>query len=456
MKTVRSSKHPGLRIAPGKREPGILLTGVSGELADRFAVGERILSVDGRPIEDMLDFNYYTIFSDSPLIGIRAVSGEERRVAVPADLLAGEGLQFEPLVFKTCGNDCVFCFVKQMPTGLREDLYLMDEDYRLGFLYGNYVSMALIRDRELERIVTQRLSPVYVSVHSTDMPLRNRLLGLKRSRDIMAVLGRLRESGISIHTQIVLLPGWNDGEHLERTLNDLAALRGEPGEGGVESVGIVPVGLTAHRANLTELTPFTREGHRQVVDQVESLQGKFLEDCGSRFVFLADEFYLGAGQPLPAASAYEDLPLIDNGIGMAREFIDAVLAEIPEWRPPAQPVRVALLTGGLGAQIFRDHLLERLKPLPGLELTVCPIENRLFGARITVSGLLPGRELLAAAGEVADAVDLLVIPPNTLNAADLFLDNLSLDDFLARAPLPVSIPESGLLTGIADSVSTTG
>jgi putative radical SAM enzyme (TIGR03279 family) len=442
---IRSDKHPGIRFAGSKQQPGIKLIRVSPELAGRLAPGDRILAVDGTPIEDVLDFHYHSVFGMEPELRVLGEDGKERLQKIRSEELEGDSLEFEPLQFKTCGNDCVFCFIHQMPDGLREDLYLMDEDYRLGFLYGNYVTLALAREHELDRIIRQHLSPVYLSVHATDMELRNRLLGLKRSRDVHATIRRLLDGGIDIHTQIVLLPGWNDGEALERTLTDLVAY-----QPGILSLGIVPVGLTRHRERLDTLDGFDAAGCAKVIDQVRPWQERCLAEFGSRFVHLGDEFYLQADRPLPPTEAYEDFFLIDNGIGMAREFLDVVRAEAREWREPVRNCRVGILTGGLGEKLFREQLLPELASLPGLELHVAGLANSLFGEKITVSGLLPGRELLEGRTQLPAELDLLLLPPNTLNAADRFLDDLTLEEFRASCDLPVMVPESGLLGAVGE------
>jgi putative radical SAM enzyme (TIGR03279 family) len=440
---IRSDKHPGLRNAPGAGGVGIELIKVPESLRALLAPGERILGVDEHAIEDILDFHYYTSLSLEPLLKVQDRAGKVREFEVAGDTLAGAELEFEPLTFKTCGNDCVFCFIHQMPRGLREDLYLMDEDYRLGFLYGNYVTMALIREHEMKRILTQRLSPVYLSVHATDMALRNRLLGLKKSRDIMKTIDRLLEGGIEIHTQIVLLPGWNDGPALDKTISDLAAKHP-----GIASIGIVPVGLSGHRVGLTKLEGFDGPGLGAVVDQVNAHRERLKKQMGDAFVHLADEFFLGAGLPLPAREEYEEFPLLDNGIGMAREFIDAVGEEVAGWEAPARPLRVGLLTGRLGELLLTERVLPLLADLPGLELQIVGLDNKLFGPRITVSGLLPGKDLLAGAAQLGDGTDLLLIPPNTLNADDLFLDDISLAEFREQVGLPLRVPESGFLNEI--------
>ncbi len=449
MKIQRSRKHPGLRVLPEKREPGIALVAVGQDLAGSLAPGDRVLAVDGNAIDDLLDFHYYSALEAEPVLTVLSSAGEKRRVAVSGESLGGGQLEFEPLVFRTCGNDCVFCFIHQMPEGLREDLYFMDEDYRLGFLYGNYVTLALAREHELRRIVEQRLSPVYLSVHSTDMALRNRLLGLKKSRDIHELIRRLLDGGIAIHSQIVLLPGWNDGKELDRTLRELAAYHP-----GMESVGVVPVGLTDHRSKLTPLDGFDASGCEEVVAQVESWQERFRSELGARFVHLADEFYLSAARPLPAREDYEGFPLADNGIGMSRDFVDEVLAEAREWSAPGRPLRVSVVTGRLGERLFREYLLPELAGLPGLDLHVLGLDNRLFGSRVTVSGLLPGREILAGVAALPADRDLVLVPPNTLNAQELFLDDLSLDEMRSESPLPLLVPSTGLLASLRDFESS--
>ncbi len=430
-----------------KPEPGLGVLRVGKSLEGKIGPGDRILKVDGQDIEDVLDFHYYSVLTQEPVLTVRSNSEEVQDIPLVSEDLDGSNLEFEPLVFKSCGNDCVFCFIHQMPPGLREDLYFMDEDYRLGFMYGNYVTLALARERELERIIRQQLSPVYLSVHATDMPLRNKLLGLKRSRDLDETIRRLIDGGITLHTQVVLLPGWNDGEHLDKTLRDLAAYYPD-----VASLGIVPVGLTDHRKTLTNLEGFDVEGAARALDQVEAFQSEFYAEHGSRFVYMADEFFLLTGRPFPSQEEYEDFPLIDNGIGMGREFVETVKAEAARWTKPNAKLRVGILTGRLGEILFEEYLKETLQALPGIEFEIKVLDNRLFGSRITVSGLLPGRELLDAALELPQDLDLLLIPPNTLNASELFLDDLSLEDFRSALSMPVAIAEAGLLDIIGQSI----
>ncbi|MBC8367661.1 DUF512 domain-containing protein [bacterium] len=420
---------------------------VGETLKDKIAPGDRILKVDGQDIEDVLDFHYYSVLTQEPILQLRDSSGEVKELALASEDLDGSNLEFEPLVFKSCGNDCVFCFIHQMPPGLREDLYFMDEDYRLGFMYGNYVTLALARERELDRIIRQQLSPVYLSVHATDMPLRNKLLGLKRSRNLDETIRRLIDGGITLHTQVVLLPAWNDGEHLDKTLRDLAAYFPD-----VASLGIVPVGLTDHRKTLTDLVGFDVAGAARALEQVEAFQSEFHAEHGCRFVYMADEFYLLAGRAFPSQDEYEDFPLIDNGIGMGREFVETVKAEAARWEKPQADLRVGILTGRLGEILFEEYLRDTLAALPGIEFEIKILDNKLFGSRITVSGLLPGRELLDAALELPEDLDLLLLPPNTLNASELFLDDLSLEDFRAAVPMPVAIAEAGLLDIIGQSI----
>ncbi|MBN2171882.1 MAG: DUF512 domain-containing protein [Candidatus Krumholzibacteriota bacterium] len=442
---LRSCRHPGLRVARGRGEPGLEILGVGEALAGRARAGERVLAVDGHALEDRLDYLYFTSFSERPRLRIRAVDGAEREETFSPGELAGDALAFAPLAFRTCGNDCVFCFIQQNPPGLRDELYLMDEDYRLGFLFGNYVTLALAKDRDLDRIVRLRLSPVYLSVHATDPALRNRLLGIKRSRDVLAVIDRLASGGVTLHAQVVLVPGWNDGAQLERTLDDLAARHP-----CLASVGVVPVGLTVHRGGLTPLAAYDAAGCARVIDQVAPRQERWLAVLGTRFAFLADEFYLQGRRPLPGLEHYEDLAQIDNGIGMARDFAALLAQEAAAWRPPRRTLRAALVTGRLGERLWREVLLPELASLPGLLTRLVALDNPLYGAPVTVSGLLPGRAILAALQGLAGEADVAVLPPNVLNAAGRFLDDLTLAELHEASPLPVLVPETGMLGVLSD------
>lgn len=289
--------------------------------------GDRLLAVNGESVQDIIDLSFALAEEEIELL-IEHVSGEREIISFEKDYDEELGLEFESAVFdnvRQCANKCVFCFVDQMPPGMRDSLYIKDDDYRLSFLYGNFVTLTNIGPRDLERIAKLHLSPLYVSVHTTNGTLREKMLGGKRAGKIMGQLTELVEKGIDLHTQVVLCPGFNDGRELERTIRDLYALHPS-----VLSLAIVPVGLTRYRDDCHPLTGFTQNGSREVIRLVRQWQEKCRQETGESFVYLADEFYLAAGEEIPDYEAYDGFPQLENGVGIVRAF----LAEWEEERIP--------------------------------------------------------------------------------------------------------------------------
>jgi putative radical SAM enzyme (TIGR03279 family) len=413
--------------------------------------GDRILAINGAPLRDVIDFHFH--------------AGEERlRLGVERegrshtlDLTrrpAGLGLELEaprPAEIATCANKCVFCFIHQLPRGLRKSLYVKDDDFRLSFLHGNYITLTDLDEAELERIEAQRLSPLYVSVHATDPDLRHALLGQPRvRRELLPVMERLAKAGIAMHGQIVLCPGWNDGAQLERTVHELARLHP-----AVPTVAVVPVGLTRHRERLPQLRAVTVEEASTLVRTIEGWQSRFQTALGTRFVWAADELYLQSGIPLPSARAYEGFAVAEDGIGLVRRFEDGfarALARPPA--PPPRPRRVTVVTGEMFAPRMRA-LVGRLG-VEGLTVRVAPIANEFFGRGIGVAGLLTGRDIqiqLAQSACGADGLgDEVLVPAVTLrDGADVFLDDLTPGDVADSLGTPVTAIEpdaSAFLTAL--------
>ncbi len=357
--------------------------------------GDRILAINGAPLRDVIDFHFHAGEETLDLSLDR--EGRERTVRMTR---RGAALGLElapprPAEIATCANKCVFCFIHQLPKGMRKSLYVKDDDFRLSFLHGNYITLTDLDEAELQRIETQRLSPLYVSVHATDPDLRHALLGQPRvRRELLPVMERLAKAGIAMHAQIVLCPGWNDGAHLERTVHELARLHP-----AVPTTAVVPVGLTRHRERLPDLRAVTAEEAVTLVRAVEGWQRAFQATLGTRFVWAADELYLSAGLPLPPARAYEGFAVAEDGIGLVRRFEDAWTRALT--RPPAplsRPRRATVVTGELFAPRMRA-LLDRLA-LPGLTVDLVPIRNEFFGRGIGVAGLLTGRDIQLQLGEV--------------------------------------------------------
>jgi putative radical SAM enzyme (TIGR03279 family) len=347
------------------------------------------------------------------------------------------GFEFESAVFdrvRTCANKCLFCFVDQMPTGLRESLYVKDDDYRLSFLYGNFVTLTNLTTADFNRIRQFHLSPLYVSVHTTDGALREKLLGIPRAAEIMQQLQAFVDVGIELHTQIVLCPGYNDGEALIRTIRDLAALRPE-----VLSMAIVPVGLTRFREYCHPLRTFTQEEAAAIVDEVAGFQTEFREETGCSFVYLSDEFYLRAGRQVPPESVYDGYPQLENGIGLVRSFLS-------DWDAIGGLEGLSANLGSiiekkvvLSGTAFAPILAELLQPLSG-SVQVLAVENQFFGPAVNVSGLLTGQDIVAKVNSLGYKPSAVIIPSTTLRKNEpIFLDAMTTDEVQRELVAPLMV-----------------
>jgi putative radical SAM enzyme (TIGR03279 family) len=398
--------------------------------------GDVILSINGHPLRDAIDFQFYAADARLRLAvardgGRRAVDLERTGSDLGIDLVPPR-----PREIATCSNTCVFCFIHQNPRGLRRSLYVKDDDFRLSFLHGNYITLSDLDEADLARIEAQRLSPLYVSVHATDPELRHRLLGRPRhSADVLPRMMRLAQAGICMHAQIVLCPDLNDGLHLQRTVFELAPLHPR-----VVTVAIVPVGLTRHRERLPALRLITRDEAQALVDTVEGWQARFRERLGTRFVFLADELYLVAGRAFPPAAAYEGFPVAEDGIGLVRRFEDALAPALSRARPLGQARTLTVVTG----ELYGPRLTRWLAPLVarGIVARVVAVPNVFFGRTIGVAGLLTGQDIqrhLAGADELGQAV---LVPAVAVRETDgVFLDDLAPDDLGRDLGVPVRIVE---------------
>jgi putative radical SAM enzyme (TIGR03279 family) len=407
--------------------------------------GYSILTVNGQKIQDAIDFRY-KIADERVKIIFADDKGKEIDFKFH-DVAAGDlGITLDDHKVRTCKNDCIFCFIRQQPQGMRRVLYIKDEDYRLSFTHGNFVTLSNTTDEDIARIIEQRLSPIYVSVHATDDTLRRCMLKNEKLAPIIPRLRLLGENGISIHTQVVLCPGINDGPQLERTINDLVDLYP-----AVETLAVVPVGLTKYRDNLPNLRTYHADEAATIIDYVEMRQKEIRKACGSRFVWAADEFYVQANRPFPKRSQYEEMNQFENGIGMVREFLSVFNRKKPHLKKlKYQDKRALFLTGYSAHPFFSTEILPFLKDELGLNVSLHPVKNRFWGESVTVSGLLTGQDLLREARAKLQDFDHLVLPPNCLNQDDLFLDNLSLDQFQTVLQKPVSIGQYDLAATIKD------
>lgn len=387
--------------------------------------GDRIIRVNGHKVRDYLDFNFYAAGETLLTLEVIKKDGEHWEIEVERAEDEDFGLTFEQIVPRQCANECIFCFCKGNPPNARSALFVRDEDVRLSFLYGNYTTLTSITAEEMERVIEQRLSPQYVSIHATDVDVRAYLLGIDRRRaDISAKLQRLMDAGIEIHAQVVLCPTINDGAVLLRTIEDLAAHYPR-----IRSVAIVPLGLTRYNRD-PRLVPVTAEFCRRVIDDIAPVQRRLRERLGTNFAFLGDEIYLRAGRPIPGRRHYGDYPQIEDGVGMVRAFYERfnALWRRLQRRPPAHPARLhaTVMTGKLFAPILRERL-ERINARFGTRLHVAAVENTYFGPEIVVAGLITGQDVLAARDAIQG--ESLIIPRSALRGdEDLMLDGTTLVD----------------------------
>jgi len=380
--------------------------------------GDELLEINGQRIRDDIDYRFYQ--GDGNITLKVAHQGEVVFYDIEKDDEDQLGIILEEMKILSCGNDCVFCFVDQNPRGLRDQLYFRDGDYRLSFMYGNYTTMTNAGPAILQRIITQRLSPQYISVHVTDQEIRRRLMGLKRDDQILEKLRLLHDNGIDMHTQIVLCPGINDGPALAKTVADLFALHKH-----VVSLAVVPVGLTDHRFGLTELKKVDRPYAAALLDTLDEWQRRFRKECGRGFVYASDEFYIVAGRDIPSARQYDGFPQFENGVGLVRSFIRDTrkqAARFPERISPTK--RLTMVTGELAEGFMREQILPLFKRVRGLHVELVAAPNVLFGRNVTVAGLLSGKCLYSAL-HGNDCGDLLLLPPDILNADALFLDDMT-------------------------------
>lgn len=404
-------------------EPG----SIAAELG--MEAGDRLVSIAGRPVVDLLDVALADQTEDLCIELLKA-NGEIWLLEFDKDAEEPLGLNVPHPEPEECGNQCLFCFVHQLPRGMRKSLYVKDEDYRFSFLYGAYVTLTNIGEEDVRRIIEQRLSPLYVSVHASDEELRRTLLG-RQGPAILPLLRRLVEAGIKLHTQVVLCPGHNDGPALLQTLTDLYALGPN-----ILSLAVVPVGLTGHRRNLPPLRLPTIDEARRTLAMIHDFQEECLRQGGSRFVFAADELYLRAEQPFPLIDDYEDLDQLENGVGMIPLFCEEA-EQVLEGVDRLPPGPFSVLTGeSAAAEVSR--FASALEAAAGTKIFVHVIRNEFFGGGVTVAGLVTGRDILQQLRGVELGRRLLVPEVMLRDGEDVFLDDLRLEELSRELNLPTT------------------
>ncbi len=411
-----------------------------------FEVGDRLVSVNGTPPRDLIDYRF--LCADEVLeLEVLDVAGKTHRVEIEKDYDEDLGLEFATALFDgmiQCNNRCPFCFIDQQPPGKRQSLYFKDDDYRLSFLYGSYLTLTNLTQREWDRIEQLRLSPLYVSIHATEPEVRSRLLKNPRAGQILEQLKWFQKRRLQIHAQVVVCPGINDGQHLERSLLDLAKFhRGEVPT--VASVAVVPVGLTRFRPAEDELTPVTRDQASEVIGLVQALQTKFRQKLGTTFAWLADEWFLIAGCELPPTSHYEDYPQLDNGVGSIRQFIEQfqdVAVEKLHVTSLYPPRRLTWVVGNAVEKAF-EPLLNQLNQVEGLKVNMVALCSQYWGQTITVTGLLTGQDLLQGL-QGRDLGDAILLPSVMLKHGDTrFLDDMTVEELALRLGTPI-LPVGGV------------
>lgn len=436
-----------LSIQPA-RITGILPGSIAEEIG--FEPGDRLVSINSQPPRDLIDYQF--LCADEFLtLEVLDAQGKTHTVEIEKDYDEDLGLEFETALFDgliQCTNRCPFCFIDQQPPGKRETLYLRDDDYRLSFLYGSYLTLTNLPPREWQRIEQMRLSPLYVSVHATEAEVRTRLLKNPRAGQILDQLQWFQERDLQIHAQVVVCPGINDGEHLTRTLQDLASFhQGEVP--AVASVAVVPVGLTRFRPEEDELIPVTPAKAQEVIDQVQALQRSLKQKTGTHVIWLADEWFLIAGRDLPPESHYEDYPQIDNGVGSIRQFLrqfEEAAEDLPAAIAP--PRRLTWVVGNAVERAF-EPIVQRLNQVEGLHFQMVALNSDYWGQSITVTGLLTGQDL-AAGLQGRDLGDQVLLPSLMLKHGDQrFLDDMTVGELAAQLQAPV-LPVSGI-EGLIDA-----
>lgn len=415
--------------------PALITRVVPGSIAEDlgFEAGDRLVAINGQHPRDLIDYRFLCADEELSLAVLDAV-GETHYLDIEKEYDDDLGLEFESALFDgliQCNNRCPFCFIDQQPPGKRDTLYLKDDDYRLSFLYGSYLTLTNLSQREWDRIAQLRLSPLYVSVHATEPEVRARLLKNPRAGQILDQIQWFQDHQLQIHAQVVVCPGINDGAHLERSLLDLAQF-GAGDYPAVASVAVVPVGLTRFRPAEDELVAVTPANAQAVIQQVQTLQQKFQQTLGSTFAWLADEWFLIGRQPLPPESHYEDYPQIGNGVGSIRLFLrefDQAAAHLPD---AVDPSRTFTWVVGNAVELAFQPILERLNQVQGLTVHMQAISSEYWGQEMTVTGLLTGHDLLHRL-RGRDLGDGILLPSLMLKHDDArFLDDMTVDD-LARA-----------------------
>lgn len=423
-----------------KKDPGYHVIksvdsrGIARELG--LEPGDRLLEVNGKKIRDIFDYEYEMREEYVELL-VEKPGGEQWLLEVEKEYEDGLGVEFENGLmddYRSCSNHCVFCFIDQMPPGMRDTLYFKDDDSRLSFLQGNYITLTNMGRQELERVARYHFSPINISVHATEPSLRCRMLRNRFAGDVMEKIDFLARAGIEMNGQVVLCRGWNDGEAMERTIGDLAEFFPY-----MKSLSVVPVGLTRYRSQLEPLQPFGREAAGEVLAALEKWQGRLQCRMDTRFVYASDEWYLLAGRDLPPQEAYEGYPQLENGVGMLRLLEEEFQEALRRVHGDGREIHGSLATGVLAAPFLARYMRLAAEKFPKVHMQIFPVENRFFGKEITVSGLVTGQDLWEQLrGEVLG--EKLLLPCNMLRSGEeVFLDDWTVGNLEQRLGVPIVV-----------------
>lgn len=420
---------------------GVLILEVQPESpASRIGMvkGDRLLSLNGHQVEDILDY-WFHVSSDRLKVKWQTEAGEQKSATLKKSFDQRLGIELEPFEIRRCSNNCVFCFVHQLPRGMRRELYVKDEDYRLSFLYGNYITGTNLSPADKKRIIDYKLSPLFFSIHATQQDVREQLLVKKDIEPVIPMLRQLTSQNIYIHAQVVLCPGVNDGDILEQTVRDLSTLYPY-----VESIAVVPIGLTDHRQRLPQMQDISKEYANGFIQFCANLQNETEERIGYPLLFPSDEFFLIADKEPPSYDQFPEIPQLANGVGMYYKFyqgIEELLEHVAEENLP--PRKIAAITTHMGEKVLRQLVSGINEKLEPLTVDLLCVTNSLFGSGITVTGLLPGSDFVAAIKD-NPGYDRYLIPENALRAWDKrFLDDMTMDELRIAAGAEIEIMTGG-------------
>ncbi|MFZ5986302.1 MAG: DUF512 domain-containing protein [Bacillota bacterium] len=422
--------------------PVLVKNVLPGSIAEEAGIeeGDNILSINGEKIKDIFDYRFL-MTEESLLLEIQKKDGEVWEIEIEKDEYEDLGIEFESLMIdeaKSCRNKCIFCFIDQLPKGMRETLYFKDDDSRLSFFMGNYVTLSNMSYNDLNRIIKYRMSPINVSVHTTNPDLRVFMLKNKTAGNLIKKIKKLINGGITVNCQIVLCREINDKAELDRSINELSSLYP-----GINSISVVPVGLTRYRENLSELKPYDVKSSIEVINQVERWQGELLKKFGSRVVYLADEFYIMAGLDIPGYDAYEDFPQIENGVGLIALFKQEFDDYLEEVRLSLKKKKKVSIATGVSSYNYIKEMADILeRKYENLNVNIYKIKNEFFGENVTVTGLLTGRDIVdQLCGK--DIGEVLLISRSMLKSGEeLLLDDFSLDMIEEKLKVKVSVVEN--------------